>query len=80
MHCKFHSSIADIPASLWDGLFDSESPFVQHAFLLAMEESGCVTAQTGWQAQHMVLMDQDQPIAVMPLYVKYNSYGEFVFD
>jgi len=80
MHCKFYSSIADIPAALWDGLFASENPFVQHAFLLALEESACVTAQTGWQAQHMMLMDGELALAVMPLYAKNNSYGEFVFD
>ena len=80
MHCKFYSSIADIPSSTWNELFDSVNPFVQHAFLLALEESGCVSSQTGWQVQHMMLMDEDQPVAVMPLYVKNNSYGEFVFD
>jgi len=80
MHCNFFTAIADIPASLWNGLFDSENPFVQHAFLLALEESGCVNPQTGWQAQHVMLMDEDQPLAVMPLYAKSNSYGEFVFD
>ena len=80
MHCKFYTAIADIPPALWNELFDSENPFVQHAFLLALEESGCVNAQTGWQARHMMLMDGDQPLAVMPLYAKNNSYGEFVFD
>ncbi|HEY5776735.1 MAG TPA: GNAT family N-acetyltransferase [Xanthomonadales bacterium] len=80
MHCKFHASIADIPPSLWNGLFDSDNPFVQHAFLLALENSGCATAEKGWQARHMMLMDEDQPLAVMPLYAKSNSYGEFVFD
>jgi len=80
MHCKFYSSIADIPPSLWNGLFDSQNPFVQHAFLLALEESGCVSPHAGWQAQHLMLMDEDQPLAVMPLYAKSHSYGEFVFD
>jgi predicted N-acyltransferase len=80
MHCKFYSSIRDIPQVLWDELFDSGNPFVQHSFLLALEESGCVSPETGWQAQHMVLMDEEQPLAVMPLYAKVNSYGEFVFD
>jgi len=81
MHCKFHSSISDIPPSVWNELFASENPFVQHAFLLALEESACVNAQTGWQAQHMMLIDGDgQPLAVMPLYAKNDSYGEFVFD
>jgi len=80
MHCKCYSTIADIPSSLWNELFDSENPFVQHAFLLALEKSGCVDAQAGWQAQHMMLMDGQKPLAVMPLYAKNHSYGEFVFD
>ena len=80
MHCEFHTSIIDIPASLWNGLFDCENPFVQHAFLLALEESGCVSPDKGWQAQHLLMIDGDQPLAVMPLYAKNNSYGEFVFD
>ena len=80
MHCNFYSSIADIPATLWNGLFDTENPFVQHAFLLALEESGCASPQKGWQAQHMLLLDEHGPLAVMPLYAKNNSYGEFVFD
>jgi predicted N-acyltransferase len=80
MHCKVHSSIAEIPAALWDGLFNSRNPFVQHAFLLAMEESGCVSARTGWQPRHMVLHDGGEAVAVLPLYEKNDSYGEFVFD
>ncbi len=80
MHCKCYSSIADIPATLWNGLFDSENPFVQHAFLLALEQSGCVSAATGWQPRHLLLLEDEQPLAVMPLYAKHHSYGEFVFD
>jgi len=80
MYCKCYSSIADIPAALWDGLFNSENPFVQHAYLLALEESGCVNADTGWQPQHMLLFEEEQAMAAMPLYVKSHSYGEFVFD
>lgn len=80
MQCNIHSSIANIPAACWDSLFDSENPFVKHAFLLALEESGCVNADTGWQAHHLELVDGDEPLAVMPLYAKNNSYGEFVFD
>jgi len=81
MLCKIYSSVADIPPDLWNGLFDSENPFVQHAFLLAMEESGCVSAQNGWQARHLLLLNDDErAVAVMPLYAKNHSYGEFVFD
>ena len=80
MNCKFYSSIADIPAALWDDLFGSENPFVQHAYLLALEASGCVNASTGWQPAHMLLMDDAKAVAALPLYVKSDSYGEFVFD
>jgi predicted N-acyltransferase len=80
MYCKCYPSIADIPASTWDELFCSENPFVQHAYLLALEESGCVHAKTGWQPQHMLLLDGENPVAALPLYAKSHSYGEFVFD
>jgi predicted N-acyltransferase len=80
MQCKFYSSIAEIPPQLWNELFDSENPFVQHAFLLALEQSGCVSAQSGWHARHILLSDGDQPLAVLPMYAKDHSYGEFVFD
>jgi len=80
MVCKCYSSIAEIPPTLWDGLFNSDNPFVQHAFLLALEKSGCVSAATGWQPLHLMLLDGEQAVAVMPSYVKHHSYGEFVFD
>ncbi|MBT8069588.1 MAG: GNAT family N-acetyltransferase [Gammaproteobacteria bacterium] len=80
MQCNFYSAIAEIPATTWNDLFDSENPFVQHAFLLALEASGCVSPATGWHAQHMVLTDAGRPMAVLPLYAKNHSYGEFVFD
>lgn len=80
MHCIIHSSIDEIAEPVWNGLFNSRNPFVQHEFLLAMEESACASPETGWQPRHMMLMDGDEPLAVLPLYAKHNSYGEFVFD
>jgi len=80
MHCRFLPAISDISPATWDGLFDSENPFVQHAFLLALEQSGCVSLETGWQPRHLLLEDGDRPLAAMPLYAKFDSYGEFVFD
>jgi predicted N-acyltransferase len=80
MHCKFLSSVAGISPETWNGLFDSENPFVQHAFLLALEESGCASLETGWQPLHMMLLDGERPVAVMPLYARDDSFGEFVFD
>ncbi len=77
---QFHSDIAAIPADVWNHLANDASPFLKHEFLLALEKSGCVCADTGWQPHHLAVFDSDQIIAVMPLYIKTNSYGEYVFD
>ena len=77
---------AEIPAAVWNGLVPSTSgkpdnPFLDHAFFLALEQSGCATARTGWQPQHILLKDgSDQPIGLMPLFLKSHSMGEYVFD
>ena len=80
MEFKTYSSIRDIQASIWDGLFDSKNPFIKHAWLLALEESQCAHADTGWQSNHLLMMQDGQAVAAMPLYIKSHSYGEFVFD
>lgn len=57
------------------------NPFVTHAFLEALEASGCVRAETGWLPQHLVIDDSSGKIAgILPAYVKSHSRGEFVFD
>ncbi len=57
------------------------NPFVSHAFLNALEESGCATAQSGWHGQHLTLEDsRGKIIAALPCYLKSHSQGEYVFD
>ena len=77
---SFSDSIDKIPASTWNKLCNTDYPFIQHAFLKAMEDSGSVTAKTGWQPMHMTLVRQGETVGVMPLYIKNHSYGEYVFD
>ena len=36
--------------------------------------------QSGWQPCHVVVKEGDRLIAGMPLYLKTNSYGEYIFD
>jgi uncharacterized protein len=61
--------------------FDSSNPFISHAFLSSLEESGTVAARTGWQPQHVVVEgDGGEILAVMPCYLKSHSQGEYVFD
>ncbi|MDP2324767.1 MAG: GNAT family N-acetyltransferase, partial [Gammaproteobacteria bacterium] len=81
MHIEITRRLADVPAADWNGLTGTENPFLRHEFLLALEETGCVTRQSGWQPCHLLLRDNPgQVIGAMPLYLKTNSYGEFVFD
>ena len=71
--------IADLDAAAWDALA-GESPVIRHAFLQALETTGCVGAPIGWEPVHLALFRDDRLVAAMPLYVKHHSWGEFVFD
>jgi hypothetical protein len=77
-------SIDAIDAATWDALANPAGarydPFLSHAFLAALERSGSAVARTGWQPFHLALEDARGVVAVMPLYVKGHSRGEFVFD
>jgi predicted N-acyltransferase len=76
-----HSAIADIPAAQWNRLAGDDSPFLRHEFLDAMERHGCVGESLGWLPRHLALRDADgHLVAGAPCYLKFNSYGEFVFD
>lgn len=71
--------IAELPADAWNAL-TGDSPFLQHAFLHALEATGCVGAEIGWEPVHLALFRNGRLEAAMPLYVKHHSWGEFVFD
>ena len=81
-----HPTTASISAEVWNSLVPStdgvaDNPFLDHAFFLALEQSGCATARTGWQPQHILLTDSSgQALGLMPLFLKSHSMGEYVFD
>jgi len=76
-----HAAIAEVPAADWDACAGDGNPFVSHAFLSALEDSGSANARTGWLPQHAVLRDTAGSIvAAAPMYAKSHSYGEYVFD
>jgi predicted N-acyltransferase len=76
----------EIPADVWNGLVPSmggkvDNPFLDHAFFLALEESGSATRRTGWQPQHLLMSDEaGEPVGLLPMYLKSHSQGEYVFD
>jgi len=57
------------------------NPFVSHAFLSSLEDSGSVSAETGWLPRHIVLRAPDGSLeGALPAYIKSHSIGEYVFD
>ena len=85
--------IAKIGAAQWDacanppGLSEQAAggerfnPFISHAFLLALEQSGSVGGRTGWAPVHVLVEDEaGRLLAAAPTYAKTHSQGEYVFD
>ena len=79
---RWHRSIHEIPRPQWEELLaEKESPFYRWNWLAALENSGSVAPDQGWQPLHLSLWrEDDKLIAVAPLYLKGHSYGEFIFD
>ncbi|KGD84697.1 hypothetical protein HA47_05320 [Pantoea stewartii subsp. indologenes] len=74
------STLSDIPAAEWDALLPDDQPFLRHAFLLSLEDSGSVRPERGWQPAHLVWREQGELCAALPGYQKSHSQGEYVFD
>ncbi len=80
---RVFDSPAGLPESDWDALLALESdpsPFMRHAYLSALHESGSAREHAGWSAQFVTLWQGDVLQAACPMYLKNHSYGEYVFD
>jgi len=79
-----HRAIAEIPAEEWDALSSHEreaaSPFVRHAFLAALEESGSASARSGWSPCHLALRRGGALVAAAPGWRRSDSDGDFSRD
>jgi len=74
-------SLETIAASEWNALAPDRHPFLSHEFLSALERHQCVGEAAGWLPWHVVARDDGgKLLGAAPLYLKFNSYGEFVFD
>jgi predicted N-acyltransferase len=77
---KIASGVSGLNGHAWDGL-GAGDPFLSHAFLSSLEDSGSVGPGTGWTpAPILVEDDADHVIAAAPAYLKTHSQGEYVFD
>ena len=79
------SRLADYYADQWNACAHPPdtpyNPFLSHAFLMALEESGSACADTGWLPQHLVVeTPAGDSLGAMPLYLKSHSQGEYIFD
>lgn len=75
-------SLSEIAEADWNALLTPDAgPFLKYEFLNALESTGCVGGNTGWQVAHLLVEDSNSRLlGAMPLYLKQHSYGEFVFD
>ena len=79
---RVHDDPAMLDASAWDALVQaqpSRTPFMRHAYLLALHRSGSAVAKSGWHPQFLVVERGEQLVAACPLYLKDHSYGEYMF-
>ncbi len=78
---RIAQGVRAVPADQWDACAGTGNPFLRHAFLAALEESGSVGGRSGWQALPVIVDDADGvPVAIAPAYAKSHSQGEYVFD
>ena len=78
---RIADGVSSFQAADWDRCAGAGNPFLSHAFLSALEESGSAAARTGWQPTPIAIDGPDgRPAAVMPAYLKSHSQGEYVFD
>lgn len=88
---KVISKISEVDAAQWDACANPadvagrdptpKNPFISHAFLNALEESGSATARSGWAPHHIVIENSaGDLVGAVPMYLKNHSHGEYVFD
>lgn len=78
---RIAEGVGAVPADQWDACAGTSNPFLSHAFLAALEESGSVGGRSGWQPIPVVVDGPDgAPAAIAPAYAKSHSQGEYVFD
>ena len=80
MKIEFLDTIERIDKNDWNKLVRKKYPFLNYEFLKALEITKCVSPEEGWTPLHIVVSEKDIVLAIMPLYVKTDSQGEFIFD
>lgn len=81
MQVKLIQNLNEITAEAWNALEGGlDNPFLRHEFLAGLERHDCVGDHWGWLPHHLALFDGERLVGAIPMYLKFNSYGELVFD
>ena len=80
MDVRIAQDLSEIGADDWNRIADPRYPFTSYSFLRALETSNCVAGQSGWHPNYLLALDDGKLIGALPLYKKFHSYGEYVFD
>lgn len=80
MELKILPAIDAIGRDAWNAVSGTDNPFLRYEFLAALENNRCIGERHGWLPRHLAAYENRQLVGAVPLYLKNNSYGEFVFD
>jgi predicted N-acyltransferase len=81
MRTRVATGLADIAPAAWNALVPADALFARHEFLAAIERSGSLGRERGWEPRHVLVESSEGGLlGAMPLYLKWHSRGEFVFD
>ena len=76
-------TLSSVDATAWDALLYTQpnpSPFMRHAYLTALIDSGSACARTGWRPHCFTVHQGKALVAACVVFEKSHSYGEYVFD
>jgi predicted N-acyltransferase len=73
-------SLSAVDPAAWNALVGIDDPFLEHEFLVALEASRVIGRDTPWEMRFVTALEGSTPVAALPLFLKWDSYGEFVFD
>ena len=80
MKITFLNSIQEVSKDEWERVLNCDYPFLKYDFLKTLEITKCVSPEQGWTPLHLVVSSDEEILALMPLYIKTDSQGEFIFD
>ncbi|MCP4298792.1 MAG: N-acetyltransferase [Proteobacteria bacterium] len=80
MQPQILTTLKNIKPSQWNQLVSGDFPFSGYDYLRALEDGESVGKETGWDPQYLTLWEGEELVAATPLYLKNNSYGEYIFD